>query len=173
MTQEKSKLWVGLLTGAAIGVGLTLLDRNTREMMVDKTKTTKDTVSQFTSEVRSNPRETKDQLMGRVQEAAGIIKEAANDLQVLYKETGTELADKMKDVQEETIDIVSTTKEAGQDLQQVGEKVRDAKEELVNTEDKKKASRHVSAIDGHAHEYDNNKNNRMAPPQQETAENRS
>ncbi|WP_240375032.1 YtxH domain-containing protein [Bacillus piscicola] len=154
MTQQKSKLGSGLLAGLAIGFGIALIDKNTRQMMMDKTRTTKHSVTRLAADVRENPKETKDQLMERVQEASSILREAANDLQALYNRSSGDLSDKLKEIREDSKEVLSSSKEAKEDLQQVSEKVKEAKEELVTGNGSQNDIEDKEHFDTATHDYD-------------------
>lgn len=127
------KLPIAILTGALIGGAFILIkDPSERKRLKEGTRSTKDTVSGYASEVKENPSAKKDDLVTRVRNVVSIVSEAATTVQEVFNNQGKEITEKAKDIKEESEEIVNTAKDAGEDLQDVGEKAKEAKSELTD-----------------------------------------
>lgn len=136
MANQKSglgKVTFYMAIGALVGGAVTLMNRDTRNSLKEKSSSTKDSVSSYVSTVKEDPQGTKDDLVDRIQRTATATKEAVNQIQSIINDQGKDLAKQMQDVKEESEEIVSTVKETGEELKDVGEKAAEAKEELTNS----------------------------------------
>ncbi|MGR9048168.1 hypothetical protein ACQ4XT_06055 [Halobacillus faecis] len=125
------KLPIAILTGAIIGGAFILIkDPKERKRLKEGTRSTKDAVSDYASEVKEDPSAKKDDLVTRVRNVVNIVSEAAATVQDVFNNQGKEIADRAKDIKEESEEIINTAKEAGEDLQEVGDKAQEAKDEL-------------------------------------------
>ncbi|WP_226581972.1 hypothetical protein [Halobacillus litoralis] len=126
------KLPLAILTGALIGGAFVLIkDPAERKRLKEGTRSKKDAVSEYASEVKEDPSAKKDDLVTRVRNVVNIASEAAATIQEVFNNQGKEITEKVKDIKEESEEIVSTAKEAGEELQDVGEKAQEAKNELT------------------------------------------
>ncbi|MCA1020652.1 YtxH domain-containing protein [Halobacillus litoralis] len=138
-TTKKSgskKLPIAIVTGALIGGAIVLAkDPEQRRRLKEGSRSKKDSVAEYASEVKENPSEKKDDLVTRVRNIVNIASEAAATVQEVFNNQGKEITDKVKDIKEESEEIVSTAKDAGEELQEVGDKAREAKDELSSDEE--------------------------------------
>ncbi|KGX93231.1 hypothetical protein N781_12540 [Pontibacillus halophilus JSM 076056 = DSM 19796] len=134
-TKSNSKLVRGMLIGAAVGGAVALLDRPTRTKVQERSNRAKETVGQFAKEVKEDPQGMKDELVNRVQGATETVKEAVEDFQTVYEKTTGEIAEKVNDVEQDSKEALSATKGIGEDLQEAGQKLKDAKEELTQSDE--------------------------------------
>ncbi|SFK08204.1 hypothetical protein SAMN04487936_10715 [Halobacillus dabanensis] len=133
------KLPIAILTGALIGGAFILIkDPSQRKRLKEGTRSTKDAVSNYASDVKEDPSAKKDDLVTRARNVASIVSEAATTVQEVFNNQGKEITEKAKDIKEEAKDIkeeseeiVNTAKDAGEDLQNVGDKAKEAKSELT------------------------------------------
>jgi gas vesicle protein len=125
-SSSNGKLMKGVLIGAAIGGALTLLDSNTRSKVRDKAVNAKDTSMNVFSEVRSNPSDVKEQMMGSFKEASSILKEAISDAQNLYQRLNEDVFSKMNEAKSNSSEAMQTVMNAKDELKEVGAKVKEA-----------------------------------------------
>ncbi|UOR10764.1 hypothetical protein [Halobacillus amylolyticus] len=135
----KGKLTLAMTAGALVG-GAFVLVRNpsARTRLKETSGSTKNTVSQYISDVKADPTGAKNQLVDRIQKTASITREAINKIQDILDNEGREITNKVREVKEESKEIVSTAKEAGDELKEVGDKVGEAKDELTESKEEKK-----------------------------------
>ncbi|CDQ18566.1 hypothetical protein SAMN05192559_101822 [Halobacillus karajensis] len=125
------KLPIAILTGALIGGAFILIkDPRERKRLKEGTRSTKDAVSDYASEVKENPSAKKDDLVTRARNVVNIVSETAATVQDVFNNQGKEIAEKAKDIKEESEEIVNTAKDAGEDLQEAGDKAKEVKDEL-------------------------------------------
>ncbi|WP_406945171.1 hypothetical protein ACJA3J_20875 [Halobacillus sp. SY10] len=135
------KLPIAILTGALVGGAFILIkDPKERKRLKEGTRSTKDAVSGYASEVKEDPSAKKDDLVTRVRNVVNIVSEAAATVQDVFNNQGKEIADKAKDIKEESEEIINTAKDAGEDLQEVGDKAKEAKDELSEDSDEENAT---------------------------------
>ncbi|MGP4059476.1 hypothetical protein [Halobacillus sp. H74] len=126
------KLPIAILTGALIGGAFILIkDPSERKRLKEGTRSTKDAVSGYASEVKEDPSAKKDDLVTRVRNFVSVANEAVATVQEVFNNQGKEITEKAKDIKEESEEIVSTAKDAGEDLQEAGDKAKEAKDELA------------------------------------------
>ncbi|MBT2693874.1 YtxH domain-containing protein [Bacillus sp. ISL-55] len=125
-TSSNGKLMKGVLIGAAIGGALTLLDSNTRSKVKDKAVNAKDTSMNVFSEVRNNPSDVKEQMMGSFKEASSILKEAISDAQNLYQRLNEDVFSKVNEAKSNSSEAIQTVMDAKDELKEVGSKVKEA-----------------------------------------------
>ncbi|WP_173918101.1 hypothetical protein [Halobacillus sp. Marseille-Q1614] len=130
---KKGKLTLAITAGALAGGIAVLATPSARNKVKEKSSSTKNSVSQYVADVKSDPSGAKNDLMQRIQKTASITKEALNKIQKILDEQGKDIKEKVEDVTEESQEIVSTAKEAGEELKDVGDKVKEAKEELTDS----------------------------------------
>ncbi|MCP3032201.1 YtxH domain-containing protein [Halobacillus sp. A1] len=131
---QKGKLSLAITVGALVG-GILVLARNdnARTRLKETSATTKNSVSQYVSDVKADPSGAKNDLVDRIQKTASITKEALNKIQEILDTQGKDIAEKAQEVKDESQDIVSTAKDAGEELKEVGDKVKEAKDELTDS----------------------------------------
>lgn len=130
-TSTASKLITGMVAGALIGAAAVMLDSSARRKVIDTTTEMKDSTVKLADEVRNDPQGTKDQIMERVEAASNVLKNTVNDLQGLYDKANEEVFDHVKDVKEDVEKTISSAKEIGEELQEVGSHLGEAKEEIT------------------------------------------
>ncbi|MGP4078077.1 hypothetical protein [Halobacillus sp. K22] len=135
------KLPLAIITGAVIGGAFILIkDPQERQRLKEGSRSTKESVSGFASEVKEDPSGKKDDIMTRVKRVVNITNEAISTIQEVFNNQGKEITDKVQDIKEESEEIISTAKDAGEDLQDAGSKAKEAKEELTDSENEAAAS---------------------------------
>ncbi|UOQ95512.1 hypothetical protein MUO14_11650 [Halobacillus shinanisalinarum] len=153
----KGKLTLAMTAGAVVG-GAFVLVRNpsARTRLKETSGSTKNTVSQYISNVKADPAGAKNQLVDRIQKTASITREAVNKIQDILDNEGKEITNRVQEVKEESEEIVSTAKEASDELKEVGDKVGEAKDELTESkEDKQQAlanDENLSIVEDDEHE---------------------
>ncbi|WP_431802152.1 hypothetical protein [Halobacillus andaensis] len=131
---QKGKLSLAITIGALVGGAVMLVKSpSARTRIKQSSASTKESVSQYVSEVKADPAGAKNDLLDRIQKTATITKEALNKIQEILDNQGKEITDKVQEVKDESEDIVSTAKDAGDELKDVGDKVKEAKDELTET----------------------------------------
>ncbi|RWZ58710.1 hypothetical protein EQV77_07020 [Halobacillus fulvus] len=132
--KKGSKLPLALLAGAVIGGAIVLIkDPNERQRLKDRTRTTKESISGYASEVKQDPSGKKDDLVTKVRNVVSIANEAISTIQEVYNTQGKEIKEKVQDIKQESEEIIETAKDAGEDLQEVSDKAQEAKEELTDS----------------------------------------
>ncbi|MGP4069165.1 hypothetical protein [Halobacillus sp. B29] len=135
------KLPLAIITGAVIGGAFILIkDPQERQRLKEGSRSTKDSVTGFASEVKEDPSGKKDDIMTRVKRVVNITNEAISTIQEVFNNQGKEISDKVQDIKEESEEIISTAKDAGEDLQEAGTKAKEAKDELTESEEEAAAS---------------------------------
>ncbi|MCA1012255.1 hypothetical protein [Halobacillus halophilus] len=135
------KLPLAIITGAVIGGAFILIkDPQERQRLKEGSRSTKESVTGFASEVKEDPSGKKDDIMTRVKRVVNITNEAISTIQEVFNNQGKEISDKVQDIKEESEEIISTAKDAGEDLQEAGSKAKEAKEELTDSEDEAAAT---------------------------------
>lgn len=140
------KLPIAILTGAIVGGAFVLLkDPSERKRVKEGSRSTKDAVSGYASEVKEDPSAKKDDIVTRVRSVVNIVSEAAATVQDVFNNQGKEITEKVKDIKEESEEIVNTAKDAGEDLQEVGDKAKEAKSELKEDSQQEETSQQEEA----------------------------
>ncbi|ELK48244.1 hypothetical protein QRD89_18320 [Halobacillus sp. ACCC02827] len=135
-TKKRGKLPLAMLTGAVIGGAFVLIKNpEERKRIMEGTKSTKNAVTGYASEVKEDPKAKKDDLLTRIQNVVTIANEAITTVQEVFNNQGKEITEKVKDIKEESEAIIHTAKDAGEDLQEVGGKAKEAKEELTESKE--------------------------------------
>lgn len=130
--ENNGKLLKGMMIGAVIGGALTLLDSNTRNKVTSATKNMKDSTMGMYSQVKNNPSEVKNDLQERLKSASSVLKEAISDAQNLYEKVNENIIVPVSVVTDESSDILSSAKEVTTDLKDIGGKVKEAGEEVID-----------------------------------------
>lgn len=131
-SEENGKILKCMVIGAVIGGALALLDSNTRNKVTATTKNMKDSTMDMYSHVKNNPSDVKNDLQERLKSASSVLKEAIRDAQNLYEKVNENIIVPVSIVKEESSEILSSAKEATTDLKEIGGKVKEAGEEVID-----------------------------------------
>lgn len=131
-SEENRKILKCMVIGAVIGGALALLDSNTRNKVTATTKNMKDSTMDMYSQVKNNPSDVKNDLQERLKSASSVLKEAIRDAQNLYEKVNENIIVPVSIVKEESSEILSSAKEATTDLKEIGGKVKEAGEEVID-----------------------------------------
>lgn len=130
--EKNGKLVKGMVLGAVVGGALAMLDSTTRQKVTSNTKSMKDSTMDMVGQVRNDPSGVKSDLQDRLSSAQSVLKEAINDAQNLYEKVNGDIVGQVNQVKEESSEILSTAKEATSDLKDIGGKVKEAGEEVMD-----------------------------------------
>ncbi len=133
--QEKaanSKLMKAIVIGAVVGGVVAMLDSSTRKKMTTKTKEMKDSTTKMITQVRENPTEVKRDWQERIKTTSAAVKEIINDAQQLYEKVNSTVIEPATQMKEDTSDILSSAKEATEELKGIGSKVKEAGVEIAS-----------------------------------------
>ncbi len=130
--ENNGKLLKGMVIGAIIGGAIAMIDPNTRNKVTSTTKNMKDSTMDMYSQVKDNPSEVKNDLQERLSSASSILKEAIKEAQNLYDKVNKNILQPVHQVTEESSEIISSAKDATTDLKEIGGKVKEAGEEVVD-----------------------------------------
>ncbi|MBA2174953.1 hypothetical protein H0266_08620 [Halobacillus locisalis] len=143
-TKSNKKLPLAILAGAVVGGAIILIkDSEERKQLKERSRSTKDAISGYASDVKEDPVAEKDALVTKVRKFVSVANEAISTIQEVYNNQGKEIQDKVKDIKEESEEIIDTAKEAGEELQETSEKVQD---ELSESEENKPADEKVVEV---------------------------
>lgn len=131
-SEENGKILKCMMIGAVIGGALAMLDSNTRNKVTATTKNMKDSTMDMYSQVKNNPSDVKNDLQERLKSASSVLKEAISDAQNLYEKVNENIIVPVSMVKEESSEILSSAKEATTDLKEIGGKVKEAGEEVID-----------------------------------------
>jgi len=124
-----------LVAGAVAGVSLVLLNSNARNKVKDTSAGVKNTVNKYAQTIKEDPQGSKDAIIGRIQNAMEISKEAINKIQSILDNQAQDIKDAAQNVRNETKYVKERAKDAGEDFQDVKDKAMEAKGELKSTKD--------------------------------------
>ncbi|WP_113930030.1 YtxH domain-containing protein [Bacillus sp. P14.5] len=130
--EKNGKLVKGMVLGAVVGGALAMLDSTTRQKVTSNTRNMKDSTMDMVGQVRNDPSGVKNDLQDRLKSAQSVLKEAINDAQNLYEKVNGDIVDQVNQVKDESTEILSTAKEATSDLKDIGGKVKEAGEEVMD-----------------------------------------
>ncbi len=130
--EENGKILKCMMIGAVIGGALAMLDSNTRNKVTATTKNMKDSTMDMYSQVKNNPSDVKNDLQERMKSASSVLKEAISDAQNLYEKINENIIVPASMVKEESSEILSSAKEVTTGLKDIGGKVKEAGEEVVD-----------------------------------------
>ncbi|MFC7688068.1 YtxH domain-containing protein [Ureibacillus sp. GCM10028918] len=130
--EKNGKFLKGVVIGAVIGGAIAMLDSNTRNKVTSTTKNMKDSTMEMYSQVKNNPTEVKNDLQERLKSASSVLKDAISDAQNLYEKVNENIVGPVTQVKEESGDILSIAKEVTSDIKDIGGKVKEAGEEVIN-----------------------------------------
>jgi gas vesicle protein len=130
--EKNGKLVKGMVLGAVVGGAIAMLDSTTRHKVVSNTKNVKDSTMDMVGQVKNDPSGVKSDLQDRMKSASSVLKEAIHDAQNLYEKVNGDIVGQVNQVKDESSDILSTAKEATSDLKDIGGKVKEAGEEVMD-----------------------------------------
>ncbi|MFZ3577654.1 hypothetical protein ACOI1D_06815, partial [Virgibacillus sp. DJP39] len=81
--QGKSVFLKGVAIGAIAGGTATMFSKGTRTKAKQNVSHAKGTVTNITTKIKESPKISKDEMMNRVKEASGVLKEAVDSVQKL------------------------------------------------------------------------------------------
>ena len=129
--ESSSKLIKGMVVGAVVGGALAMLDKTTRKKVGSTTSNMKDSTMGVVNQVKENPSGVMNDWQDRIKSASSVLKEAINDAQTLYEKVNEDVVEQVNQVKEDSSEIIATTKEAASELKGIGEKVKEAREEVT------------------------------------------
>ncbi|WP_257140968.1 YtxH domain-containing protein [Bacillus sp. AFS015802] len=132
-TQAKrsGKLVKGMVVGAVVGGALAMLDKTTRKNVSTRTSDMKDSTMGMVAKVRENPSGIVNDWQDRLKTASSVLKEAITDAQSLYEKVNDDVIDQVNQIKEDSTEMIATTKEAAEELKDIGGKVKEAGEEVT------------------------------------------
>lgn len=143
-TRSRSgKLMKGIMLGAAVGGAIAMLDSGTRRRVATKTTSWKDSTMGMVERVREDPSGVMNDWQGRLKSASAVLKDAINDAQSLYERVSDDIIEPVK---EQSSELIASTKDAAEDLQEIGMKVKEAGEEIKEDEGAPTASSDQESI---------------------------
>ncbi|WP_261134548.1 YtxH domain-containing protein [Bacillus sp. Marseille-Q3570] len=125
--KEGSLLWKGILIGAVVGGVATLINRNTRKNVQERSIKLKDQTSSLYKTVREDPTI----IMNTVKHTMDTTSKALNDLSREVRE----VIQKVDEVRQHSVETYSSMKEVGGELKDVSGKVREAGREITDIPD--------------------------------------
>ncbi|WP_163582083.1 hypothetical protein [Gracilibacillus saliphilus] len=141
MEQQKKVKKGAMVAGAIAGASsLILLNSNAREKVKDTSRNMKDSVNNYTTAIKEDPRGAKDAIIARLQNATEISKETLNKIQNILDTQAKDIKETTQNVVEESKEIKSSVKETQNELGEIKDKATDAKDELVSAKDDVKSN---------------------------------
>jgi seryl-tRNA synthetase len=128
--QQNSKLPIIIASVIIAGIGAVFLNRSARDTVKEKSSEAKETASQYKENAKNSDALDKDDFMARIQNATELAKTIGTQLQDVYNNYGKDLIAQVQKVKDDSEEVVSTAKEAGEELKGVGDTAKDAGEEL-------------------------------------------
>lgn len=129
--EKNGKLLKGMVVGAVVGGALAMLDKTTRKRVASNTSTMKDSTMGMVAKVKEDPSGVMNDWQDRLKTASTVLKEAINDAQSLYEKVNDDVIDQVNQVKDNSSELIATTKEAAEELKDIGGKVREAGEEVT------------------------------------------
>lgn len=135
--ENKTKSTKGLVvTGLVVGASsFILLNKNAREKVIDTSKTMKDSVGKYATNIKEDPQGAKDAIIQRIQNATEISKEAMNKIKNILDTEVKEMKDTTQHVVEESKEVMSSAKHTQGELADVKDHAVQAKDELLAAKD--------------------------------------
>lgn len=130
-SQKGNKLLTGIAVGAAVGGVVALVDKRTRTKVISGAQCAKSSTTDFVTRLRENPSEVKGEWQHRIKVASGVIKEVTSDFKSLYEKVNNELNGSVQSIKEESSQLVESAQAVQEDLQEIGDKVKQAGEEVA------------------------------------------
>lgn len=135
--ENQTKATKGLVvTGLVVGASsFILLNKNAREKVIDTSKSMKDTVGKYATNIKEDPHGTKDAIVQRIQNATEISKEAMDKIKNILDTDVKEMKGTTQHVVEESKEVMSSAKHTQDELADVKDYAVQAKDELLATKD--------------------------------------
>jgi gas vesicle protein len=99
---KKNQFWRGMLLGAIAGGAISLLDKQTREVMTEKVQKTTTKVSH----ILRNPGEITDKVMETAEKLKTTVKQVSEDISYI-----TDKVDELREITPQVTDILKETKD--------------------------------------------------------------
>jgi gas vesicle protein len=125
------KLVKGMVVGAVVGGAIAMLDKTTRKNVSNRTTDMKDSTMGMVAKVRENPSGVVNDWQDRLKTASSVLKEAINDAQSLYEKVNDDVVDQVNQLKDDSSEMIAATKEAAEELKDIGGKVKEAGEEVT------------------------------------------
>ena len=105
------------------------------------------------AKVKEDPSGVVNEMQDRIKTASGVLKEAINDAQSLYEKVNDDVIDQVNQIKDDSTEMIATTKEAAEELKDIGGKVKEAGEEVTgeSTSTPTQQTSSVSTEDQHIH----------------------
>ncbi|MFI8686036.1 YtxH domain-containing protein [Rossellomorea sp. NPDC077527] len=130
-SQRNGKLVKGMVVGAVVGGAIAMLDKTTRKNVTSRTSDMKDSTMDMIEKVKENPSGVVNDWQDRLKSATGVLKEAISDAQSLYEKVNDDVIDQVNQIKDDSSEMIATTKEAAEELKDIGGKVKEAGEEVT------------------------------------------
>ncbi|MGM0853551.1 MAG: YtxH domain-containing protein [Bacillota bacterium] len=154
--EKNGKLLKGMVVGAVVGGALAMLDKTTRKRVSSSTSNVKDSTMGMVAKVRENPSGVMNDWQDRLKTASTVLKDAITDAQSLYEKVNDDVIDQVNQVKEDSSEIIATTKEAAGELKDIGDKVKEAGEEVTGDTTSSVNSSQTSTSSTTTHDNNNN-----------------
>lgn len=129
--KRNGKLVKGMVLGAVVGGAIAMLDKTTRKNVTSRTSDMKDSTIGMVAKIRENPTGVVNDWQDRLKTASTVLKDAINDAQSLYEKVNDDVIDQVNQIKDDSTEMIATTKEAAEDLKDIGSKVKEAGEEVT------------------------------------------
>ncbi|MDX6153227.1 hypothetical protein [Marinococcus sp. PL1-022] len=167
-TSTGKTLPIVALSAAAIGGGVYwYAKRSGSTSESGSSEGIKDKVNKANQEVDT------DELKSRFQRTVELAKQATTQLQEIYNDYGKDIIEQIQQVKKDSEGVVSTAKEAGDELKDVADTAKEAEQELEGVKDQaKQGAEHISASDsssdnsGSSSESSTNQNIQESPEEE-------
>jgi uncharacterized protein YukE len=163
-TSTGKTLPIVALSAAAIGGGVYwYAKRSGSTSESGSSEGIKDKVNKANQEVDT------DELKSRFQRTVELAKQATTQLQEIYNDYGKDIIEQIQQVKKDSEGVVSTAKEAGDELKDVAETAKEAEQELEGVKDQaKQSAEQVSSSDhsGSSSESNANQNIQESPEEE-------
>lgn len=163
-TSTGKTLPIVALSAAAIGGGVYwYAKRSGSTSESGSSEGIKDKVNKANQEVDT------DELKSRFQRTVELAKQATTQLQEIYNDYGKDIIEQIQQVKKDSEGVVSTAKEAGDELKDVAETAKEAEQELEGVKDQaKQSAEQVSSSDhsGSSSESSANQNIQESPEEE-------
>ncbi|SDW21996.1 hypothetical protein SAMN05421781_0883 [Marinococcus luteus] len=144
-TSTRKTLPIIALSAAAIGGGVywyTKSSGSTSNSESESSEGMRDKVNQANQEI------DKDELKNRFQRTVELTKQATAQLQEIYNDYGKDIIQQIQQVKKDSEGVVSTAKEAGDELKDVADTAKEAEQELEGVKEQaKQGAEQVSSSD--------------------------
>ncbi|WP_271854260.1 YtxH domain-containing protein [Planococcus maritimus] len=144
---SQNKLMTGIVVGAAVGALVSLLDRNTREDVVDKSKRASDNAKYYAS--------NKDELKSAFKEQA----ERAQNLYARISEDAAYVGGKVEQVRKLVPEVKEVAQDARGAVMETKEAVVESKDDVLSAVKEDNPSPSSSLTDDSSSDNSNNSNN--------------